>query len=139
MPEEVRGKPDSYRTNYASAGFPLPPFAGGALAGAFLSSFLGSAGLLPLTPAANWFSSLKTSDLGFIMTSNFEVIVLKKFSNYLSRLSISLIESFSRLIRSSSIVIGDFSIVNLVYAKLDIILNNISLYSNGKSIFYMKY
>ena len=73
------------------------------------------------------------------MTSNFEVIVLKKFSNYLSRLSISLIESFSRLIRSSSIVIGDFSIVNLVYAKLDIILNNISLYSNGKSIFYMKY
>ena len=73
------------------------------------------------------------------MTSNFEVIVLKKFSNYSSRLSISLIESFSRLIRSSSIVIGDFSIVNLVYAKLDIILNNISLYSNGKSIFYMKY
>ena len=69
------------------------------------------------------------------MTSNLEVIVLKKISNYSSRLSISFIESLSKLIRSSSIVIGDFNIVNLFYAKLAIILKSCSLYSEGNSIF----
>jgi uncharacterized membrane protein YoaK (UPF0700 family) len=52
IPEDVNGKPDSYKTICVSAGFPLPPFAGGALAGAFLSSFFGSAALPPLAPAA---------------------------------------------------------------------------------------